>query len=818
MSAPDRWERVQEILADALELEHEARDTYLAAACGGDDALLAEVRSLVRASEVADDYFADLAGRAGMTAGAGSPEPAPAPDLEGRLVGAYRLGPLLGRGGMGAVYAAERADGQFDQKAALKILPLGATTPEAHRRFLEERRILARLEHPNIARLYDGGVTDDGTPYFVMERVEGLPLTQYCQNNWVDMEGRLRLFLEICDTVSFAHQKLVVHRDLKPNNILITRDGRVRLLDFGIARLTEPGDVEGTATALGGRLMTPRYASPEQLKGEPVTTASDVYALGVILYELLTGISPYDLTGDTTSLTQAVCSQAVGIPSARLMRWAKGTVAATVELRDVVATAEAMGTSVRALSRSLSGDLDNILLMALRKEPARRYVSVEALAGDVRRYLDGFPVKARPDSVTYVSGRFLRRNALPVATAASVLLLLGFLLALSVRFAVTSRAQAREIARERDRAAEIAHFMRELFEVANPAMARGETVTARELLDRGAERIRDDHPDEPALQAEMMTVLGSVYRHLGLSAQALPLLREAAAKGASLPGVREEDKAITLLELGRALRDAGETDAAVETLRLARDRLSLARGPEDRDVALAGFDLGMTLHGVGRVVEAELEFQRAVALFKAMDLPPDGAYATALFLMAEYLQVRSDRVDEADSATILLREALDVARRLYGDDAGHRTEVAEITMTLGSHLGRHGDAAEAEALLREADRIFTASPQPQPDLHCTAVLALADFLSDQGRSAAALREYQKAASTLRQAHGPGTVLEGNVQVSWAGALIAVGRNGQAEVLLEEAEATYAAVLPATSERLTEIREMLARARAGAAPR
>lgn len=561
-----RWERVQQILADALELEGAARSVFLDQACAGDPALRAEVVALADAAEQADSYFANLAVRAGITGGA---EPPPeAPDLEGRRIGAYRLGPLLGRGGMGAVYSAERADGQFELSAALKILPLGATSSEAHRRFLEERRILARMEHPNIARLYDGGVTEDGTPYFVMERVEGLPFTQYCRAQELGVEERLRLFLEVCDTVSFAHSKLVVHRDLKPNNILVTADGKVKLLDFGIARLLESGEEGVTATALGGRLMTPRYASPEQLRGDTVTTVSDVYTLGVILYEALTGISPYDLSGDTGSLIDAICTQTVGAPSARLLRWARGSIEPTQEARDVISAAEAMGTSVRSLSRALRGDLDNILLMALRKDPARRYPSVEALAEDIRRHLTGYPVKASPEGVLYSAGRFLRRHALPAAAAASLLLLISVLLVLSVRFAVTTRRQAEEISRERDRAEEIANFMREIFEVADPALTNGEAVTAHELLDAGVRRIREDHPDQPELQAEMMTVLGSIYRQLGLPEQAIALLREARTLQSGLATVSEEEKAATLRELGGALVDVGLT---VEGERLLRE-------------------------------------------------------------------------------------------------------------------------------------------------------------------------------------------------------------------------------------------------------
>jgi len=557
---PGHWERVQRILAEALEMEADARRAFLEKVCGGDAALRAEVGSLVDAAQQADFYFADLAHRAGITADPGAEPPPPPPDLEGRRIGAYRLGPLLGRGGMGAVYAAERADDQFELSVALKILALGSANPDAYRRFLEERRILARLEHPNIARLYDGGVTEDGTPYFVMERVDGLPFTEYCSARKLGLLERLRLFLEVCDTVSFAHAKLVVHRDLKPNNILVTADGKVKLLDFGIARLLESEEDGVTATALGGRLMTPRYASPEQLRVETVTTVSDVYTLGVILHEILTGVSPYHLTGETTSLVEAICTQTVAVPSARVSRCASGSVAATLEVRDVVAAADAMNSSVRSLGRNLRGDLDNILLMALRKEPARRYPSVEALAEDIRRHMLGYPVKASPEGLLYSTGRFLRRHALAVAAIASVLVLLSVLLFLSVRFAMTTRRQAEELARERDRAEEISHFMRELFEVAEPSAAGAEAVTARELLDAGALRIRMDHPNEPELQAEMMTVLGSVYRQLGLPEQAIELLREAADLQAGLRSVGEQERAATLRELGAALLDAGRTE------------------------------------------------------------------------------------------------------------------------------------------------------------------------------------------------------------------------------------------------------------------
>lgn len=858
-SAAHRWERVQEILADALALDGLARARYLEGMCSDDPELRAEVESLLDAADQADSYFTDLADRVGITqdpAGIHSDDLGQ-PDMQGRRIGAYRLGTLLGRGGMGAVYTAERADGQFELTAALKLLPMGAATPQAHRRFLDERRILARLEHPNIARLYDGGVTDDGTPYFVMEYVNGLPLTEFGRRREMGFEERLRLFLNVCDAVSFAHRKLVVHRDLKPNNVLVTADGQVKLLDFGIARLMEPGEGTLTATALGGRLLTPRYASPEQLKGEPVTTASDVYALGVILHELLTGVSPYDVTGETASWMDAICRQPVPVPSHRIGRWAKATAGVTPETRDVVTTTNAMGLSVRTLARRLRGDLDNILLKALRKESDRRYASVEALAEDIRRHIEGFPVKARPEGFRYVASRFLTRNALAVVAVAGMIALTATLLVLLARFALTTQEQSLQIARERDRAEEIAGFMRELFEVANPALADGATLTARELLDRGAEKIRDDHPNEPELQAEMMTVLGTVYHHLGLNDPAIELLRQARAIHARLGTEHPEARAATLLELGRVLRDEGEVEEAAIVLRDARDLLLTIRGELDRDVALATFDLARTLHHSGNPLAAEREFRQAVGTFRTLRLPPDEDYAEALFLLAEYLLVKNE-IEEArplyneslrivqglhgrthpnvpplllgmaglavrdgfpDSATALLREALEIDLRLYEKvEDGNHPALAQSWYNLGRHLARHGDPAEAEAALRRSIGIFERTSRPRPDLHATALMTLAGLLRDRGSTGEALRLYAGAGALLRETYGAGSLLEANLQVDWGELLLRLGRHSEAARVLDEALATYRTVMPAYHPRIAEIATLLGRAQGGGEPR
>lgn len=741
---------VQGILADALELDAEERPAFLERTCGEDRALRSEVESLIHASESAGHYFADLADRAGMTGQEGPPPP-PDIDLEGRRIGAYRLGKLLGRGGMGAVYQAERADGQFELIAALKILPLGAATPEAHRRFLEERRILARLEHPGIARLYDGGVTDDGTPFFVMERVEGVPLTEFCAVRHLGVEDRLRIFVEVCDAVAFAHNKLVVHRDLKPNNVLVTEAGQVKLLDFGVARLLEPGNEGATATQLGGRLMTPKYASPEQLTGEQVTTASDVYTLGVMLHELLTGISPYDLEAGSVTLMDAICRQPVTLPSTRLSRSAQATVGSTIEARDVVAAADAMGSSVRGLARTIRGDLDNILLMALRKEPERRYSSVDAFADDIRRHLDGFPVKARREGVTYVAGRFLRRNALPVGAAASIVLLIAVLGVVSTVFALRTSEQSREVRRERDRAEEIAHFMRELFEVANPT-AVGETVTARELLDHGIHKIRTDHADEPALQAEMMTVLGTVYHHLGLRDDALVLLQEAEFVQRGLAEVHPSERASTLLELGRVLMDVDQAPGALPLMREARDLLSTEHEIGRAEVVKATLAVAGALRAVGDDAAARAEVRQALATFRTMAEAPGEAYLETLLALADGLLAVGDIAD----ADPLYRQAL---TRVQENHGRAHPDIPHILMGLADIARATDRPQEATTLLRQAvalslELASEESGEESPDVG-RAYLALGRQLASMGETPEAREALDRAARILGAAADPG---------------------------------------------------------------
>ncbi|HXO42325.1 MAG TPA: serine/threonine-protein kinase, partial [Thermoanaerobaculia bacterium] len=490
-SAPDSdraarlWRRLDQLFGEASEVSAPDREAWLNALPPADQPLAAELRSLLAAHDRGGDFLKEAVEQAERALGGG-----PEPELLGRRIGAYRLVRLLGRGGMGAVYLAERADEVFRQRVAIKLLPWALATAEARHRFQLERQTLARLEHPHIARLLDGGETADGLPYLVMEYVDGEPIDQFCQRQDLDLVRRLRLFREVCGAVAHAHRNLVVHRDLKPGNILVTADGAVKLLDFGIAKLLPGAETDGTLplTVAGRLLLTPLFASPEQVRGEPVTTATDVYALGLLLFRLLVGAHPYRFaTESPVEVVRVVCDQPPPRPS-------------------VAATAGAAGLGLPALRRRLRGDLDNIVLKALRKEPERRYASVEALAEDVRRYLEQLPVRARPDTPGYRGAKFARRHRLVLAAAALIAAsLLGGLLA-TVR-------QARIAERRFQDVRALADSL--LFEVHDAIAPLPGSTPARQLLVRNGlaylDRLAAETGGDPALELD----LAAAYQRVG---------------------------------------------------------------------------------------------------------------------------------------------------------------------------------------------------------------------------------------------------------------------------------------------------------------
>jgi serine/threonine protein kinase/tetratricopeptide (TPR) repeat protein len=489
---PARWEQVKALFQAATEREPHERASFLAAACAGDDDLRAQVEALLAAHEQAGSFIEAPALEApafeSTVAFTRPPDTAQSESLIGRRIGPYKLLHEIGHGGMGAVYLAVRDDDQFRKRVAVKVVKRGMDTESILRRFRHERQILASLDHPNTAKLLDGGTTEDGRPYFVMEYIEGSPITEYCDRHKLSIVERLKLFRTVCAAVHHAHQNLVVHRDLKPSNIIITADGVPKLLDFGIAKLLNPELASQTIepTAPGLRLMTPEYASPEQVRGDPITTASDVYSLGVILYELLTGHRPYRLrTPLPHEILRIICEQEPEKPSTVVSRiepalTADGRMQVPLTPESVSRTREGQPEKLR---RRLKGDLDNIVMMALRKEPQRRYGSVEQFAEDIRRHLEGLPVIARQDTLGYRLEKFMLRHKVGMVAATAVLLaLLGGIAA--------TLWQARAARVERENAQQLFNAVRELafsflFEVRRDIETLpGSTQAQRKLVER----------------------------------------------------------------------------------------------------------------------------------------------------------------------------------------------------------------------------------------------------------------------------------------------------------------------------------------------
>ncbi|MFN7928441.1 MAG: serine/threonine-protein kinase [Blastocatellia bacterium] len=522
---PDRWQQINLIFQQALAIATEDRTHYLRYACGDDTELHHEVQSLL-AAETAATFLSSLPREA---------RPLPkrsAEDLLGQRIGVYRIQRLLGRGGMGEVYEAVRDDQQFEQKVALKIVRHEMNLEFVRQRFLSERQILASLRHPNVAHLLDGGTTPDGLSYFVMEYIEGQPLTDYSHTQALSIADKLRLFQQVCAAVQHAHQKLVVHRDLKPNNILVTPDGTVKLLDFGIAKVLDPSlqrrDALDTAPDL--RLMTPDYASPEQVRGQAITTASDVYSLGAVLYELLTATRPHKFsTLSPLEIERVICETEVLRPS------------------DIVGRIKAEGGGMKTggekffpsfvtrPSSFLRGDLDNIVLKAMRKEPERRYQSVAELAEDIQRYLDGRPIIARPDTIRYRTGKFLRRNR--VAALATTIVFLSLVTGLAV-----ATYQARRAERRFQQVRKLAHTY--LFEVNAELQALPGSTKARELVVKTALEYLDNLAQEAGNDTALQWELAQAYDRVG-SVQGNPYDQN---RGDSAGALRSFEKALVIYQ------------------------------------------------------------------------------------------------------------------------------------------------------------------------------------------------------------------------------------------------------------------------------
>ncbi len=681
-----RWESVERILEAALEHTPEERSRFVRTQCGADEELRAEVEAYLNCSDESETFLVKPAWQAlsldeDMD---DSPEIDPYP---GRRVGVYRIVRRIASGGMGSVYLAERDDEHFEHRVAVKIIRHGFGSADILRRFKAERQLLARLDHTYIAKLLDGGATEEGVPYLVMEFIDGEPIDEYCAKRNLSVEARLKLFLAICSAVQYAHQNLVVHRDLKPQNILITNDGTPKLLDFGIARLLQSDDDE---TATSFRTMTLNYASPEQIRCDVVGTASDQYSLGVILFELLCGERPYRLDGLSPALAERSSETPPPKPSAsvsdsfddRYRKW---------------------------LSRRLAGDLDNIVLMAMRPVAERRYPSVERFANDIRLHLSGMPVTARPDALSYRTRKFIRRNAVAVAAGLVVLLSLSAGL-------VSTSWQARIAQRERDaadiarvaeqsqreaaesnahRAEQVSRFLGDLFEVAAPDQSLGETLTARQVLDRGTARIESELRNQPKTRAMLMTTMGGVYMNLGAYEEAGRLLQSALEIRREECGPSSEETAETLNSLADLAQQRGEYDKAehayTEALDIRRDLL----GPDSPGVAETLNGLGLLLERKGEYERSEHMLREALAMReKFLTLNHFDTVETMLNLAGV-----CHRLNRLDESLELYSSALALERRLTID---LHPDLAVIMNSLAALLIDQERYDQAESFLNES--------------------------------------------------------------------------------------------------------------------
>ena len=800
-----RWLRASSHLDRILELPTPDRDASVAALWQEDPESAADVAALLEEHKrLTAEGFLDS-----------SPPMQPRDaSLDGVTVGAYTLVSRIGQGGMGTVWLADRSDGRFEGRAALKLLNAALVGHSGEERFKREGTILARLTHPHIARLIDAGVSKTGQPYLVLEYVDGRHIDRFCDEERLDVEGRIRLFLDVQAAVAHAHANLIVHRDLKPSNVLVTAAGQVKLLDFSIAKLLEDDRALPGASMLtqAGSAMTPRYAAPEQVSGDVITTATDVYALGVLLYELLTGHHPSGPTPKSPSEFAKAVTEAVPLRLTAAVDRVPSEAAAGL--------ATNRATTPDRLRRQLRGDLETILHRALKKNPAERYASVAEFADDLRRFLDHQPISARPDTVSYRAAKFVRRHWRSVTTVAAVAILFFAVIGFAAARLATERDRARLQA---EKASRLSELLTRLLTGADPYRTPdAKEPTVQNLLDIGAERATIELARQPEVQAEMFTVIGRTYARMGLNAKAQPLLEQALTIGRTtfhgddarvaqtlndlgvlerargnlaraesllveslamrrrLLGNDDKDVAVTLVELGRVLRERGRSTEAEAPLREALAIRQKIFGDEHRETATSKNDLGLLLWERGDLAAAETLMRENVATSERVlgaDHPNAGAAKANL---AQLLIAKG----EPRSAEVLLRQSLAIDRRVFG--ATHVQYAATLNNLAGA-IEAQGQLAEAEAMFQEA--LGIARPQLGDEHPRVAgmMLNLARVQIARGRGAAtepALRQVLR----VRE----GILREGDWRIAQArsllgAALFAQGRYAEAEPLMRAAD-------------------------------
>jgi serine/threonine-protein kinase len=859
-----RWAEADSLFQALLALAPAERAAHLRQACGEDDELFQIVGELLHSLDTAGTLLEDrtliLSARETLEAEDEDGGEIAGNEDAGRQVGAYRLIREIGRGGTGTVYLAERDDGVFHQHVAIKLLRRGLDTDDLLARFRAERQILASLNHPNIARLLDGGATDDGRPYLVMELVEGTPITEYCATARLTIEERLKLFATVGRAVGYAHRNLIVHRDLKPSNILVTGDGTVKLLDFGIAKLLDntAGTDLSPHTRTGMRLLTPEYASPEQIRGEPVTTASDIYQLGILLCQLLSGERPYPPSGrGQLELERLIAESPPSAPSTLVAKLSatldgKSEAPASSTAADFAASCR---TDPRRLVRRLRGDLDTVVLVALRKEPERRYPSVADLVADLERHLAGQPLAARPDTWSYRTRKLIRRHPGRVAVAIVALLgLAGYLFTL-VRHAERVEAERDRALLESAKVRQVSDFLLALFEASDPDQTDGETLTALDLVRRG-EANAGMLDDRPAIKAEMLGVIGGLYTQLGEYERAEVLLREAldlqrelhdaassTASGAtpnpelvraldrlgailSLRGGQAEAEsllreaiAIAALtgdpdleadshaNLGYALHHLGKHESAEAEYRRAVEIRRRAFGDRHAKLADELHGLALTLHMTGRLDDAETHFLEALAIKRELLHHQHSSLAATLAALGRLYTWKLDY----EAALPLLREAIAINRERLGP---RHPQLRDDLSELGYSLQRFGDHAAAEEVFHEALEIALETLGPNHQKVATGLGHLSYVLAEQGRVAEAAPLRGQALEITRQNWGPEHPNTAFDAYNLGRLLDRLGQRDGADTAFREAlgilDQTYRAKGPLTNTHLAALGDLLLR--------
>ncbi|MEZ5499084.1 MAG: tetratricopeptide repeat protein [Steroidobacteraceae bacterium] len=758
----DAWHKLETAFARALSLQGEQREIFVAEFAAAEPALGAELRRLLSADGDADAELVDpiAATAASLARERGDP-------WVGRVIGAWTITRRLAGGGMGAVFLAERSDHQYEQAAALKVMAAQLVAPEAIGRFKSERQILANLNHPFIAKLIDGGSTDEGVPYLVMEYIDGMPIDQYCDGKRLRVAERVALFRKVCEAVDYAHRNLVVHRDLKPSNILVDAQGNPRLLDFGIAKLIEADSARHTVamTREGTRVMTPEYASPEQVRGQPVSVATDVYSLGVLLFRLLTGQSPYGANPTTPlEIARAIVELDPRRPSTAVSL--TGSDAQVGEHRRV---------SLDVLRRALLGDLDNIILKSLQKDPERRYPTAEALAADLRRYLANEPVQARGDDWLYKGRKFTIRHWRGVTMTTLAL----------VGSAAIAGYYTKRLTDERDRAnlaasqaAQVSGFLSRLFDSASAFASKGEAITAFDLLEQGSRDI-EQLREQPQLQAELQRIMGTSYTSLGFTTRSTPMLEAAlATKEAATP--RDElSIAETLENLSEAYRQQGQLEPAESYLRRALAVREAELGENDALIAHTQARIGAVLHD-RRDYDGALAIEKqALETFIALGLGEDPAAIDVRGNLCNSL----DSLGRYDEAAAMFAETIALSRRIEGEmDPNTLIRMANYGLLM-TRQGRLDEALQQfDVALERGRKVW---PEDNDNLAFMAS-SRAAVLKRMGHMSDALAGYEEAARITRKGLG-----EHNARYSMrlrglGTVLLDMGRYQQADAMLQRA--------------------------------